>query len=286
MKLKLNAKIKLQTEAVTLLGRLTGSSRVKQIPLVSRLSAIIKMLVAFVAPIFKRAKTAAEFHNSTGDLAKYTKSMHKVSLDSLNACGEAMTEAFSRFFMPKMEYFGTGSTAPIKHRLGKRTPACYTHPKWGFGKGVDQIVINPELSETESQDDKDSTAAAMEEQYPFDAHKALAYKRAKDPRVQELIGSLTQWNWGISGTAGEVMYHEIGHRWHHYMITHQDKGDNIQAVLNAAWAGGWKYLVSQYGMTNIKEFMAESFSLYMQNKHELINPELLALMKKYDKAVA
>ncbi len=287
--MKLNDKITLQSEAVALFERLTGLSVIKKIPVVGRLATIIELLVstvvAYVAPIFERAKNIAQFHLNAKQFAGGSDTVRGVSLDVLNDAGQALVEVQDRFNMPKMKFFGSGSRAPYKSRLSGSAQACYIHSR---GKDftaphyIDQILINTKMQAVPTPERAEGIARVMLKRYPLDAHQRTANKRVTDPDALAVVMALDVWRWSHSPTATEMLQHEAGHRLHSYM----DSMDiPINQVLGEGYRGGWHYCISQYGMTNVNEFMAESFVCYMQDKHEFIYPPLLELYKKHDKAV-
>jgi hypothetical protein len=282
--MKPNEKIKLQSEAVTLLGKFTGLTSIKKIPLITRLTDIVALLIAvvitYVAPVFKRARSLKDFFVNAKSFCANSDVSKGVPLNVLNDCGEALLEATERFSMPKMKFFGSGARAPYKHRIG-RAYACYlayTDPNaWGL---VDQININTKLKD-ETHESKIEIEKIMESRYPLILHKDGS-ERVGDGRARKIIDELTEWPWSVSTTtAANIMFHEMGHRWHAYMRT---KGDELDVMVNKQYKAGWARVISQYGMTNANEYIAEAFSCYMQDKHNLICPELLTMMKENDKA--
>ncbi|QUM78721.1 hypothetical protein HWV00_20840 (plasmid) [Moritella sp. 24] len=288
--MKPNDKIKLQSEAVALFGRLTGLSIIKKVPVISRLTDIVvlltKTIVAYVAPIFERAKTIAKFHVNSKSFAEGSDSVKGVSLDVLNDSGEVLLEVQERFSLPKIKFFGSGARAPNKHRLSGRAKACYLHSRDNdFSRPgyTDQILINTTIKADLTHVERQGVAMAMSRQFPLDAHQRKSNKSVKDPDALAVIMALTEWPWSHSQSAKNIMSHEAGHRLHSYL---DSQGVAINQLLRRGYDKGWHYCLSQYGTTNINEFMAEAFSCYMQDKHELIYPELLQLFKEHDKAVA
>jgi hypothetical protein len=280
--MKTKEKIKLQSEAVTLFGKLTGLTSIKKIPLVTRLSDIVALLIAvvitYVAPVFKRARSLKDFFVNAKSFCANSDVVKGVPLNVLNDCGEALVEAAERFSMPKMKFFGSGTKAPYRHRIG-RSLACYVHHKsWGF---IDQININTKMKDQTPQG-KLEMERIMESRHPLQAHKRSSFFSVDDRRAIDIIEDFTEWPWSVSNiSAKNIMFHEVGHRWHAYMRT---KGDEVDVMAKKQYNAGWARVISQYAMTNVNEYMAEAFSCYMQGKHNLICPELLTIMKENDKA--
>jgi hypothetical protein len=120
-----------------------------------------------------------------------------------------------------------------------------------------------------------------------------------DPRVRDRVKQMNAlggrpYNWTVKGTSDDdefrtrsTVFHEYGH-----YIHLQD--DSIGPALNAFLvkerprSTGWNLLVSVYGNSNDKEYIAETFAIYMgmpESEHFRIHPELLAIYRKMDKKV-
>jgi len=96
-----------------------------------------------------------------------------------------------------------------------------------------------------------------------------------------------RWGAALIIRTRSTVFHEYGH-----YIHLQD--DSIGPALNAFLvkerprSTGWNLLVSVYGNSNDKEYIAETFAIYMgmpESEHFRIHPELLAIYRKMDKKV-
>jgi hypothetical protein len=114
-----------------------------------------------------------------------------------------------------------------------------------------------------------------------------------DPRVLSAFAKLGQdeYSWTYDALLdpsehGRVtIYHEYGHVLH---LIDKTAGAEINDFLarEKPRAAGWQYLVSKYGGTNDKEYIAETFSIYMhapKSQWYRIHPDLLKIYQKLDK---
>jgi len=100
----------------------------------------------------------------------------------------------------------------------------------------------------------------------------------------------TDFSWSISSNAevskmaATTVYHEYGHVLH---LIDAQAGPKINAFIDnfKPLANGWDLLISKYSAANSKEFIAESFALYMtkpSSQHFRIHPQLLTIFKERD----
>lgn len=93
----------------------------------------------------------------------------------------------------------------------------------------------------------------------------------------------------VDGRIRAVIDHEFGHVVHLSNSANPTMGEDINRFLSThrPTGTGWNYLVSKYGGTNPREYVAETFSLYMrgdESQYYRIHPELLAIYQRYDRA--
>ena len=283
--MKIREKITLQSEAVTLLDKLTGVKAMKRIPVLSRLSAIVVLLlaavVAYVAPLFKRADTVKEFHENARQFSSASETARGVKLETLNKSGQVLTEVNDRFSMPRVAFFGSGTKAPYSTKLSKNTRACYVQARSNIFGVVDQIVIHSKLEEP-SKRESNHLKERNSLLFPIAGHRKNISK-TKDSRIIEAAEQLTEWTWTVDNSVQGVIQHESGHRYqlHEYSV---DRGHELEGLINKAFKSGWASIVSRYAMTNPSEFFAETFVCYMINQHWRVNPEILEYLKRKDKA--
>ena len=89
-------------------------------------------------------------------------------------------------------------------------------------------------------------------------------------------------HWHPVPTPRCVYAHEMEHVLHHQ---HQEEIDNI---IKKLWGRGWAHAISNYALHNKREFVAEAFSLYIENRIEAkkrLSPELFKLFESLDKGI-
>jgi hypothetical protein len=114
-----------------------------------------------------------------------------------------------------------------------------------------------------------------------------------DPRVLSAFAKMGEddYSWTYDALLdprehGRVtVYHEYGHVLH--LIDKQSGAEiNDFLVREKPRDAGWQYLVSKYGGSNDKEYIAETFSIYMhapKSQWYRIHPDLLRIYQKLDK---
>ena len=120
-----------------------------------------------------------------------------------------------------------------------------------------------------------------------------------DQRVRDRVKQMDAlgrrpYNWTVDGTSADdefrtrsTVFHEYGHYIH---LQDSRIGPELDAFLRQERprSTGWDLLVSVYGNTNDKEYIAETFAIYMgmpESEHFRIHPVLLAIYRKLDKKV-
>jgi hypothetical protein len=223
------------------------------------------------------------------------------TVDALNVALPAMQEVVERFGLNPLAAFGyvkrfysvkgvSRTAVASMYRLTDTTTGnrgAFHIPASGFGEGAaDRARI-----------ERDNAARYIQER---DAD-LLSSKPGivVDQRVRDRVKQMDAlggrpYNWTIKGTSTDdafrtrlTVFHEYGH-----LIHLQDAriGPEIDAFLlrERPRQTGWNLLLSVYGNTNDKEYIAETFSLYMglpETEHFRIHPDLLAIYRKLDKKV-
>jgi hypothetical protein len=121
----------------------------------------------------------------------------------------------------------------------------------------------------------------------------IKFAARHDPEVAKRAEKMApgSYGWTISSMgnpadqARNITYHEYGHVLH---LIDKQIGSQIDNFLNnyTPRLKGWGSLLSEYAMTNNKEYVAEAFALYMgrdKSEHYRIHPKLLDIFKKLDR---
>jgi hypothetical protein len=146
--------------------------------------------------------------------------------------------------------------------------------------------------------------AAYEKQRAANIRQASVYKAEAQAKLKSIGNRVSpdvlnrferlqpdEYSWTFSGllptsqTTASIAYHEYGHVLH---LVDRQMGPKINAFLSKERPldGGWQYLVSKYAGANNREYIAETFSIYMhgdKSQFYRIHPELLAIYREADK---
>lgn len=88
--------------------------------------------------------------------------------------------------------------------------------------------------------------------------------------------------WIAVSTPRGVYAHEMG-----LVLHYQYKEDMDDIIKKSQWRG-WVHAISMYTQHNKREFVAEAFSLYIENRREAkkrLSPELFKLFESLDKDI-
>jgi hypothetical protein len=220
---------------------------------------------------------------------------------ALNVALPAMQEVVERFGLPPLDAFGyvkrfypelraRRNVVASMWRLTNKTTGnrgLFHIPASGFGEGAEKwAAIGKKNAETYRKK-RESTLL-----YP--AAGVSIDQRVRDRVKQMEAGNGPPYNWIVFGTSNDdefrtrlTVYHEYGH----YIHLQDDRiGPELEAFLRQERprSAGWDLLVSVYGNSNDKEYIAETFAIYMgmpESEHFRIHPVLLAIYRKLDKKV-
>lgn len=229
------------------------------------------------------------------------------TLSALNVAIPAMQAVVERFGLKPLAAFGN-VTRFYSHTRGPKgaLAAIYSSivdgptgnkglfhiPASGFGQGQDKISKIARRNAPAYIQKRD---AALEGKDLNRNVKKVVIDQAVQDRVKEMDerGGGT-YNWTVDSTEDRedvairsTVFHEYGHVIH---LTDPTIGAEINEFLRVyrPLMTGWDLLLSVYGGTNEKEYIAETFALYMgmpENEHFRIHPELLKIYRKLDKKV-
>lgn len=200
----------------------------------------------------------------------------------LNEILQATQEVSERFGLPKVRYIGDPkSDVGSRYRWSTKSNAAYSMSNDAY---LFQSVATDVAKLTERKAIGQTERFSAQE-LPI-AKAVVEQSRFIGPEVKSLISRMTEYFWSANsaGTPRATAYHEMGHRLHALNRT------EIDAIFRKEWQsptrGGWGYLVSKYSRTNDLEYVAETFSIYMQGDESQfwrIMPELLELYKAKDR---
>lgn len=195
----------------------------------------------------------------------------------------ASLEVMERFNLGKMGYMGTRAGAPIKYRAQRGATAAFSmkydhylaEPK---GTNVKQIAADfAQSTDNVRRHQLKNVKALMERGFVL----TLNGKRQIPKEVLDRFATRNDYEWSPVRSARDVAYHENGHRFHGKFLN--ELNDIVSK--NSIMDDGWHYLVSMYAKTNEKEYIAETFTIYMQgdkSQFYRIHPAILEFYRQKD----
>ncbi len=215
------------------------------------------------------AKGAAPVPRSVDEIAETTGFSRSMPPAGLKQAVATIGEVADRFDMPKLRYLGSFEAFPERLRGVKRALACYVPAR-------DAVCIRA------------TSVKGVQPFKPFGPHVAkwTELLDKASPGVQRIarkeIGD--QWLWSPVHDLDTLLVHELGHRLHFRNYAELNR-------LLYAWAeemrrDGWGLLVSQYGLSDIHELVAEAFVLYLRggdSGRRRIYPPLLKWFEEKDR---
>lgn len=202
-------------------------------------------------------------------------------IDGINEILRATQEVSERFGLPRVRFMGDPLKDTVNWRRWKSTAnAAYGMENDGYlfkVKGTDAAQLAAQKAI--GQSDRFSA-----QELPI-AQSVVASSRFIAPEVKKAMGRMKAFHWSANpkGTPTETAYHEMGHRLHAFNRAEVDA--IFRGEYRSPTRAGWGFLVSKYSRTNDLEYVAETFSIYMQGDESQfwrIMPELLAFYKRKD----
>lgn len=223
---------------------------------------------------YLRANGVTEVANLTG-----------LSPKGLNAAVVAAHEVTERFGLSPMAYMG-----PIT----RDTRYKYRQPRGAIAavySGTNAMHLPTKFGDLKVAQAQLDLKVKRAPGYAAERAKKLESSAAIDTRVRNSIEKMgaNDYTWTVTTESGAAeraatIYHEYGHVLH---LVDKRIGPQIQAFINAEQPrrNGWNLLVSKYADANDKEYVAETFAIYMAKpkaEHYRIHPELLKIYQKLD----
>jgi len=204
----------------------------------------------------------------------------EMTVADYNQIMAAMHETYSRFDMPKVTKVVDFRKGGYIGQIGESTIAAYDRFNETF-------ITTPNMS-VERYKEKSVTYDQRAKNEGINIARNVMNRIANSPlgvdaELARRFDLMEEYRWGITRSPSDTMYHELGHRLH---LGTPAAGKKINAILPSL-TEGWQFLISEYSGSDLKEFVAESFSLYMKgDKSQFwrIYPPLLEVFQELDKA--
>jgi len=203
----------------------------------------------------------------------------------------AAQEVTERFSLKPLEFVGPASRYK-KARL--RTPKRANASVYRHGDGV--LHLPTKFGRISDVEDQIKISGIYKPKYirehsvKIDKAKHLFSPEAE--KAAKKFQDTQKYGWSTSST-GELktarkttIYHEYGHVLH---LIDSPIGEDINAFIQAERPRqhGWNLSLSEYAGANDREFIAESFAVYMsrpKSEYYRIHPALLKIFRKHDRA--
>jgi hypothetical protein len=268
---------------------------------------------AFAYESYKPLKTLEqieEFVKTSGIAGRAD--LKGTTLSALNVALPAMQAVVERFGLKPLAGFGNvtrfysrvrgpkGALAAIYSTItdaATGNKGLFHIPATGFGQGAEKISVIARRNAATYKSRRDAALNPPETSIQFQGQPVRGPNI--DPEVRVRVAQMDQgggatYNWTVDSTSESnefatraTVFHEYGHVIH---LTDARIGAEINEFLRTSTPlrTGWQYLLSVYGGTNDKEYIAETFAIYMgmpESEHFRIHPELLKIYRRLDRKV-
>lgn len=186
----------------------------------------------------------------------------------------AAKEVMERFGLGKINYMGARQNAPLRYKNSKTAMQA-------FDMRNDNYLVQPKGFDVERVARDMTGSAASSRKFHEIAKSTVEKSQLISDEVRRRFAKTTELPWSVSTDVRQVTHHEMGHRLHGKFL------EELNTILhsNHVQVEGWSRLVSQYAGTNTKEYIAETFALYMQGDESQffrIHPEVLKFYRQKD----
>lgn len=207
---------------------------------------------------------------ASGKLTQICKIPSNVDFDELTQCIKLVSELQKRFNLPKFRYIGSLTADVYTYQQDEKMIAA-------FAPEVNSLLITPRsLSRKDILNDDIISRTAN--------YKALSLnvaEYANHKTLKNIINQMEYLPWHAVPTPRGVYAHEMGH------VLHKKYGIQLEKIAREGWYDGWAFVLSKYSQKEIDEFIAESFSLFIEDKLEAkkrLYPPLFEFFNLIDKA--
>lgn len=193
-----------------------------------------------------------------------------INVKELAPCLQLVSEIQDRFDLPQFRYAGSITGDVYKYREPpKEMLAAYSHQ-------VKALLITSGSVDKKVLLESDLRSKAK----GYKQSSMLMAIKGKNEELAKIIHEMDYMPWSAVSTPRGVFAHEMGHALHYHYR------EEIDGIIGKAWGRGWAHAISKYAQYNKLEFVAESFSLYIENPVEAkkrLYPELFKFFESLDK---
>jgi hypothetical protein len=217
--------------------------------------------------------TVDDINNWAAKNITETSNMPKdIDANELKPCLELVSEIQQRFDIPQFRY--AGIIDGDVHRYAKPSDNMTA----AYSSDTNALLVTKRSVDKEQLLDSDLYSKTQ----GYKRSALVMLKKMGEEELIKIIQDMDAVAWNAVPTPRGVFAHEMGHALHHLYR------EEIDDVIWGAWDRGWPHAISRYAQYNKKEFVAESFSLYIENRAEAkkrLYPELFKFFESLDKGL-
>jgi hypothetical protein len=192
-----------------------------------------------------------------------------VNVSELSQCIQLVSELQRRFNLRRFRFIGVISDDIYRYNPNEQMLAA-------FSPDANSLIITKKSFDANLllKDDIRSKHSNFKE------HSLYIAEWANHKTLKDIINQMDYIPWHAVPTPRGVYAHEMGH------VLHHKYGTLIESIADDGWREGWAFTLSKYSQTDLGEFVAESFSLFIENKIEAkkrLYPRLYEFFNSIDK---
>lgn len=207
---------------------------------------------------------------ASGKITQVCKISANVDVNELSQCIQLVSDLQKRFNFPRFRYIGSVSNDVYRYNPSKEMLAA-------FSPDANSLLITKKSFDANLllKDDIRTKYSNFKE------HSLYVVKWANHKQLENVINQMEYIPWNAVPTPRGIYAHEMGH------VLHHKYGMQVESIAREGWHDGWAFALSKYSQDSIEEFIAESFSLFIENKMEAqkrLYPPLYEFFNSVDKA--
>lgn len=210
---------------------------------------------------------------ASGRIAETVKLPAGTPVGVANNALQLLDELNDRFDLRQLRYFGSARSDPngTRYRISKNMIA-------GYAERANAMLVTPKAFDPENEAKCGDISRGLQR---WDNSRVKLANGNYGEAVKAAHAATEAITWHAVPTIRGVWAHETGH------AVHAKNDALLTPITRKAFAEGWHLALSGYAETNPDEYLAEAFSLYVNNPdaaRKRIYPPLFAAFTQLDKA--